>query len=214
MKYQRSIFILAITILVLAFLYTTSSKAASYDIKEDVIDSPAFVIAERTSVSAEKVMNGVTDLDVTMSAGKDTQRVIIQCDANTQSLNVFYYMKDVLGGKAKGATGMAITLYYADTTEYVPLGLGAMFQSEKQGKNLRNALTKISGMDDNGVAVLEFYEVMADGSHSTVAYSQALKAKYFASMVTSIDAIEGSEGCNIDSGFASISPLVRLGNNF
>lgn len=183
----------------------SNANAASYDIKE--IPEPSFVIAERVSVGTDKVMNDITDVTISTNAGGNTQRFIFQCDKTTESLNIFYNIKDTTGYKARGATGMAITVYRGNETNYKQNGIGSIFQTEEQGRNFLTALQSAAEAAGKGIIVFEFYELLTDGTRSTIAYSQGIKTEEFVRIVNAIDKVQGKEVCNIDSGFAHLATL-------
>lgn len=178
---------------------------ASYDIKE--IAEPEFVLAERVSIGSEKVMNDITDLEISTNAGGTTQRFIFQCDKTTESMNIFYNMKDSTGYKARGATAMAITVYRGDETNYKQNGIGSVYQTEVTGGNFLVAMQSAANAAGKGAIVFEFYELLTDGTRSTIAYSQAIKTAEFVRMVNAIEKVQGSEVCNIESGFAHLATL-------
>lgn len=213
MKKSQSLFMMFIIVLIAGGLYSCSARGASYDIKEDIV-LPALPKNAVVSVKAEKVMDGVTDLNVYTQVGKNKERFILQCDANQQTMSVYYFMKDTLGGKAKGADAWGITLYEGTDTHYVEGGRGFIYNSEIIGSNFREKLSKIANSGINGYMVFEFYQTMADGSRSTIAQSNPIKFSVAKDMLKAVDAIPNSEGCNLEGGFTTVQPLVRYGDSF
>lgn len=191
--------------LIFAGLGIGNANAASYDIKE--VEEPSFVLAERVSISAAKVMNDVTDIELSSTAGGNTQRFIFQCDKTTESLNVFYHIKDSTGYKARGATGVSVSVYKGNETHYKHNGLGSIYYSEATGYNFQAALQSAADASGMGVIVFEFYEVLTDGTRSTIAYSQGIKTDQFAVILAGLNRVQGPGACDIDSGFANLSVL-------
>lgn len=205
--------ILGIGLLIIATLIGNSAKAASYDIKPDTVHEA--LTADRASVKAEKVMDGITDVVITLAVSETTtvQRVILQCDATTQSLNVFYYMDDVLGGKAKGATNFMINVYDNASQGYLPGGNVSVFDGANHKQNLRSALETLNKLNGIGYISFEFYESNGGIDHNPVAHSMLLPSSYNKKILEAIDSVPGSEGCKIDGGFTTVSPLKNLSDS-
>lgn len=212
MNNKALVWIFALAALAFAFFASTKADAASYDVKE----VPAQVVtkAAKVSISTDKVMNGITDITINAFAGKTTERYILQCDATTQTLNVFYFLKDTTGGKAKGATGFAITVYDNDDQVYTQGGKVEVFDGQNTKVNLRKALDRLLQLKGVGYIVFEFYENVDGIGRSPVAYSLQISSKEVPHILQAIDAVQGSEGCNIDGGFTSVHSLKNLTDSF
>lgn len=212
MKKIRLVYAFAITLLAAVLLHTTSSRAASYDVKEDVV-VPTLVSA-KTTVKAEKVMNGITDIIFNMQNGAEKQKIILQCDSTTDSINVFYYMKDTLGSKATGATGMVITVYGTTDGGYVHNGQAVVFDGLDPADNLRSGLTQLRKLNGLGYVVFEFYEMVDGIGRSPIAYSMMIPSTQAETILKAIDSVEGSGGCSISGGFTSTYSLKSLKDGF
>lgn len=212
MQNKTLVWIFAIIALVAALMAATSSKAASYDIKE--VAAQQVVKAAKVTVSTDKVMNGITDITINAYNGKTSERFILQCDATTQSLNVFYYLKDTIGTKAKGATGFAITVYDNEDTVYTQGGKVEVFDGQDTKANLRKSLDRLLQLKGVGYVVFEFYEHVDGIGRSPVAYSLQIPSTEIPRIIQAIDSVQGSEGCNIDGGFTSVYSLKNLTSTF
>lgn len=208
MKKIRIAYIAAFTLLVFAFLYTTTSRAAAYDIKEDTFIPT--LVAAKTVIKAEKVMNGITDLSFNMYNGKEQQKVILQCDSTTETVNVFYYLKDTVGGKATGATGFAITVYGNGDKGYAQNGHAVVFDGLDPADNLRHGLDRLRDLNGLGFIVFEFYQIVDGQGRSPIAFSMMIPSTQIDTILKAIDSIEGSGGCNIPGGFTSVYSLKSL----
>lgn len=167
--------------------------------------------ADHAGVQADKVMNGITDITIDMVNSKTNtkERVMLQCDATTQSLNIFYYMNDVLGGKAKSAKHFRIAVYGNGQDGYHPGGDGVIFDGSNEKDNLRAGLEKAKVLDGKGFLSFEFYKVK-DGKEQPVANSMLIPSYFAKQILEAADGIVGSEGCNINGGFTSVYPLKNL----
>lgn len=207
MKKINLVWAAALTLLLVAILYTTGSFAASYDVKEDVA-VPA-VRADRVGVQADKVMNGITDITLTQSHAGDVQKFILQCDATTQTINVFYYLNDTLGGKAKGATNFRLTVYGNGDEGYKKGGDATVFDGQVTSDNLRKGLEKLKVLNGAGFISFEIVEAH-DGIDNPIAYSFLIPSSYGDRILQAVDGVQGSEGCNIPGGFVSMYSLKSL----
>lgn len=194
--------------MVLGFTMTHTAKAASYDIKEDVVQTGT--IAAKVEVKAEKVMDGVTDIVINTYKGKEKQRILLQCDSTTQSITAFYYMKDVLGGKASGANGFAITVYDNDKQELRKGGEAEVFDGANTKQNLRKGLERLSVLKGTGYIVFQFHESINSIDREPTAFSMMIPSSYYKNIIDAVDSVEGSGGCNIDGGFTSTYSLKNL----
>lgn len=173
--------------------------------------TPALPKADHAGVRADKVMNGITDITVDMvnSETNTQQRVMLQCDATTASLNVFYYMNNVLGEKAKGASNFRITVYGNGEDGFHPGGDAVLFDSAKAKNNLRDGLLLANKLQGKGYIGFEFYTV-EKGKEAAIAQSLLLPSTYAADILKAANTIQGSGGCDIDGGFTTVYPLKNL----
>lgn len=190
------------------------SMAASYDIKEDVPHSA--LVADYASVTSDKVMDGVADITLTLQnkASNTTQRVMLQCDTTQQTITSFYYMKDVLGGKAKGANGFQINAYNNADEGYKHNGDVSVFDSTKDNYNLRKSFDLLSKLDGAGFISFEFFETNGGIDHSTIAHSMLLPSSYLPKILEAMDKYPDADGCRINGGAVSVYPLKNLTDSF
>lgn len=205
--------ILAGLAIIFVVLVSNSSQAASYDVKETVINKA--LVADRASVEANKVMDGITDIAITLgvSETKTVQRVILQCDATSQSLNVFYFLNDALGNKATGATNFMVNVYDGPELGYLHGGNISVFDGAVSKDNLRKAFERLKQLGGVGYISFEFYEKLEDNKKSPIAHTMLLPSSYVDKIISAMDKVPGSEGCNIDGGFTTVYPLKNLSDS-
>ncbi|QGH72103.1 hypothetical protein N1M2_240 [Klebsiella phage N1M2] len=209
MKKINMLVALILIVLFAGFVYSGKSAAAAYDIKEDI--EVKSIVAQSAVVKAEKVMNGVVDGIFTMKFGKTTQKFIMQCDKNQETVTMYYYMKDITGYKAKGATGFKITAYNNAEGGYTPGDESVVYDSADSNDNLQAAITKLNILVEHNVGIIafEFYEDVSGIGKSPVAYSMMFSPKVAVTILGKMNAIENGI-CNIDAGFSTVTPLARL----
>lgn len=190
--------------------YGTVAQAASYDIKEDV-KQPALV-ADLASVSADKVMDGITDVTLTLKnkATNTIQRVILQCDTTQQTITTFYYLDDTTGIKAKGATGFLVNVYGDPSTGYKHGGDVKVFDSTKDKDNLRNGFNRLKNLNGAGFISFEFFETVNGIGETPIAHSMLLSSGYLNKILSAMDKYPDAQGCDINGGAVSVYPLKNL----
>lgn len=186
------------------------AMAASYDVKEDV-KQPALV-ADLASVSADKVMSGIADITLTLknSETNTTQRIVLQCDTTQQTITSFYYLNDVLGGKAKGATGFQVNVYDGPDAGYKHNGDVKLFDSSKDKDNLRKSFDRMKKLNGVGFMSFEFFETTNGIDHNPVAHSMLLSSSYLKKILAAMDEFPDVDGCSINGGAVSVYPLKNL----
>lgn len=202
--------ILAVCVLFSTLFINTVSYAASYDIKET---SPVKATwADTVAIRADKVMNGITDVSITMTSNKEdiSQRIVLQCDSTTQTINVFYYLNDVLGGKAANATGFSINAYGSGDEGYKHGGDAVVFDGLNTKQNLRERLQTLKALDGKGFISFELYENKNGIDKNPVAHSFLIGSFYGEQILNAVESIQGSEGCNINGGFTAVYTLKNL----
>lgn len=212
MKKINMLVALILIVLFAGFVYSGKSSAAAYDIKDDI--EVKSVVAQSTIVKAEKVMNGVVEGTFTMKFGKVTQKFIMQCDKSHETVTMYYYMKDITGYKAKGATGFKITAYNNAEGGYTPGDEVVLYDSADSSNNLQAAITKLNILVEHnvGVVAFEFYEEVHGIGKSPVAYSMMFSPKAAVVALNKINTIENGV-CNIDAGFSTVTPLAHLSDS-
>lgn len=209
MNKSKSFAALTLTLIFAVMMYCGSSKAASYDIKEDTA-TPS-LIAKATNVHAEKVMDGVVDGIFEMRSGKVQQKFIMQCDKNQETVTMYYYMNDTTGYKAKGATGFKITAYNSPDEDYTPGGAAFVYDSADSTTNLQEGITRLNALVKAkvGAVVFEFYEDVQGIGQSPVAYSMMISPSAAVTALNKMNVIQNGV-CDIDGGFSTVTPLARL----
>lgn len=167
--------------------------------------------ADHVGIRADKVMNGVTDitLDLVNDQTHTQERILLQCDATSQSLNVFYYLNDILGGKAKSATRFRINVYGNGRDGLFPKGDSTIFDGSDINSNLRKNLNAVKVLEGRGFISFEFFTVK-EGQEMTIAHSMLIPSYFAEQMLKSADTITYSEGCDINGGFTTVHPLKNL----
>jgi hypothetical protein len=184
--------------------------AASYDIKDDVKQTA--LVADKASVTADKVMDGIADITLTLQNTEKnvTQRVVLQCDTTQQTITSFYYLNDVLGGKAKGATGFLVTVYDGPDGGYKHNGDVKVFDSTKTKDNLRKSFDRLKKLNGVGFISFEYVETTGGIDQNPVAYSMLLPSGYLSKILEAMDKFPDVDGCRIDGGAVSVYPLKNL----
>lgn len=209
MKISKTV--LAMICLGCIFLFGAMTvSAASYDIKSDVTH-PA-TVADVVTVSADKVMNGISDITVTLenTQSNTKQRIMLQCDVTQQTITAFYYLNDVLGGKAKGANGFQVNVYGDPAIGFKHNGEVKVFDSTKDKDNLRTSFDRLKKLNGVGFISFEFFETNGDIDHSTIAHSMLFSSGYLQEILKAMDAYPDVDGCSINAGAVSVYALKNL----
>lgn len=204
MKLSNFFFGTLIAIVIVGVLHISRSDA------EAPIGTEA-LRADRVGVRADKVMNGITDITIDMVNNETNlrERILLQCDATSQSLNVFYYLNDIMGGQAKSATRFRINVYGNGHDGFIPRGDTTVFDGGNINNNLRQNLNAIKVLEGKGFISFEFFKV-ADGEEMTIAHSMLIPSYFAEQILKSADTITYSEGCDINGGFTTVRPLKNL----
>lgn len=207
MKIRNLFYVICLTL-----FWSGFSMGAAYDIKPDAVATTPALVADRASVTSEKVMDGITDVVLTLahSPTKTVQRVILQCDATQQTVTSFYYLKDTLGGKAKGATGFQVNVYNGPDQGYLHNGDVMVYDSQNAKDNLRNSFNRLKQLNGVGYISFEFFETHDDIDHTPIAHTMLLPSSYLPKILAAMDKYPESQGCNIPGGFVSVYELKSL----
>lgn len=203
--------LLAVICLGCTFLFgAMNASGASYDIKSDTVQ-PA-TVANAVIVSADKVMNGIADITVTLenTTTNTKQRIMLQCDVTQQTITAFYYLNDVLGNKAKGANGFQINVYGDPAIGFKHNGEVKVFDSTSDKDNLRNSFNRLKKLQGAGFISFEFYETNGNIDHSTIAHSMLFSSGYLEKILEAMDKYPDVNGCDISSGAVSVYSLKNL----
>lgn len=194
------------TLLVSALL-SQAVCAAAYDPKPVEYRN---VVADNVQVEHDRIMDGVDEFIITGKKGKVTEKFRLTCNADEARLNILYYLKDIYGDKADGATGM--------TLQYYPAGAHQMNISIDHPDTLIDSLLTanlaeaISAMQKRkeGTFVFHFYQNDSSFDHVPLAYSFQYPAKLLGPALGKALVDAETPSCDIKSGNSQLSPLKRL----
>jgi len=194
------------TLLVSALL-SQAVCAAAYDPKPIEYRN---VVADNVQVEHDRIMDGVDEFIITGRKGEITEKFRLTCNADEARLNILYYLKDIYGDKADGATGM--------TLQYYPAGAHQMNISIDHPETLMDSLLTanlaqaVSKMLDHktGTFVFHFYHNDSSFDHVPLAYSFQYPAKLLAPALGKALVDAKATSCDIKSGNSQLSPLKRL----
>ncbi|RYM52064.1 hypothetical protein [Serratia proteamaculans] len=181
--------------------------AAAYDPKPVEYRN---VVADNVRVEHDRIMAGVDEFIITGTKGKITEKFRLTCNADEARLGIMYYLKDIYGGKAEGATGM--------TLQYYPAGAHQMNISIDHPDTLMDSLLTanlaqaVSKMPDHktGTFVFHFYHNDSSFDHVPLAYSFQYPSKLLAPALGKALVDAKATSCDIKSGNSQLSPLKRL----
>ncbi|EKN6263225.1 hypothetical protein ACMU9U_003079 [Yersinia enterocolitica] len=198
--------IMIFTLLVSALL-SQAGYAAAYDPKPIEYRNE---VADNVQVKHDRIMDGVDEFIITGRKGEITEKFRLTCNADEARLNILYYLKDIYGDKADGATGM--------TLQYYPAGAHQMNISIDHPETLMDSLLTanlakaVSKMLDHktGTFVFHFYHNDSSFDHVPLAYSFQYPAKLLAPALGKALVDAKATSCDIKSGNSQLSPLKRL----
>ncbi|MFG0430780.1 hypothetical protein [Serratia liquefaciens] len=202
MKKMKMIFTLLISALLSQAVY-----AAAYDPKPVEYRN---VAADNVQVDHDRIMDGVDEFIITGKKGKVTEKFRLTCNADEARLGILYYLKDIYGDKAEGATGM--------TLQYYPAGAHQMDISIDHPDTLMDSLLTanlaqaVSTMQERktGTFVFHFYYNDSSFDHVPLAYSFQYPANLLAPALGKALVNAKATSCDIKSGNSRLSPLKRL----
>lgn len=201
--------IMMFTLLVSALL-SQAVCAAAYDPKPVEYRN---VVADNVQVEHDRIMDGVDEFIITGRKGDITEKFRLTCNAGEARLGILYYLKDIYGDKAEGATGM--------TLQYYPAGAHQMNISIDHPDTLMDSLLTanlslaVSAMQERktGTFVLHFYYNDSSFDHVPLAYSFQYPVKLLAPALGKALVDAKTTSCDIKSGNSRLSPLKRLVDN-
>ncbi|EOC0103010.1 MULTISPECIES: hypothetical protein [Enterobacteriaceae] len=207
---MRTVITVARFLFIVAILWTQTGRTAAYDPKPV---SYTGVVADNVQVTHDHIMAGVDDFIITATKGKETQKFILTCNGPEKRLNILYWLKDITGGKASGATGMTI--------QYYPEGVHQMKADADQPLTLFNSqlspdLTRAaSRMLDykKGSFVFHFYENDGISDHGPLAWSWQYPAPKLAPALAGALVSARANNCSLAQGETRIASLVRLADH-
>ncbi|ROP56177.1 hypothetical protein EDF81_3727 [Enterobacter sp. BIGb0383] len=198
--------IMMFTLLVSALL-SQAVCAAAYDPKPVEYRN---VVADNVQVEHDRIMDGVDEFIITGRKGDITEKFRLTCNTGEARLGILYYLKDIYGDKAEGATGM--------TLQYYPAGAHQMDISIDHPDTLMDSLLTanlslaVSAMQERktGTFVLHFYYNDSSFDHVPLAYSFQYPVKLLAPALGKALVDAKTTSCDIKSGNSRLSPLKRL----
>ncbi|OJT40630.1 hypothetical protein [Serratia plymuthica] len=193
--------------LLVSVLLSQAVCAAAYDPKPVEYRN---VVADNVQVEHDRIMDGVDEFIITGRKGGITEKFRLTCNADEARLNILYYLKDIYGDKADGATGM--------TLQYYPAGAHQMNISIDHPDTLMDSLLTanlaqvVSKMLDHktGTFVFHFYHNDSSFDHVPLAYSLQYPAKLLAPALGKALVNAKATSCDIKSGSSQLSVLKRL----
>lgn len=193
--------------LLVSTLLSQAVCAAAYDPKPIEYRNE---VADNVQVEHDRIMDGVDEFIITGRKGEITEKFRLTCNADEARLNILYYLKDIYGDKADGATGM--------TLQYYPAGAHQMNISIDHPETLMDSLLTanlakaVSKMLDHktGTFVFHFYHNDSSFDHVPLAYSFQYPAKLLAPALGKALVDAKATSCDIKSGNSQLSPLKRL----
>jgi hypothetical protein len=188
-------------------LLSQAVYAAAYDPKPVEYQN---VVADNVRVEHDRIMAGIDEFIITGKNGKITEKFRLTCNADEARLGILYYLKDIYGDKAEGATGM--------TLQYYPAGAHQMNISIDHPDTLIDSLLTanlaeaISAMQKRkeGTFVFHFYQNDSSFDHVPLAYSFQYPAKLLGPALGKALVDAETTSCDIKSGNSQLSPLKRL----
>ncbi|WP_454889250.1 hypothetical protein [Serratia quinivorans] len=202
--------VIMIFTLLISALLSQAVCAAAYDPKPVEYQN---VVADNVQVEHDRIMDGVDEFIITGKKGKVTEKFRLTCNAGEARLGILYYLKDIYGDKAEGATGM--------TLQYYPAGDHQMNISIDHPDTLMDSLLTanlaqaVSAMQERktGTYVFHFYYNDSSFDHVPLAYSFQYPAKLLAPALGRALVNAKTTSCDIKSGNSRLSPLKRLADH-
>lgn len=207
---MKTVNVIARLLIVVAVLWTQVSRAAAYDIKPVIITGE---MAGNVQVAHDRIMGGVDDFIISATKGKETQKFILTCNGPEKRLNILYWLQDITGGKASGATGMTIQ-YYPEREHKMkahaeqPLTL---FDSQLS-PDLTRAASRMLDYK-KGSFVFHFYENDGVSDHGPLAWSWQYPARKLAPALAGALVSARADSCSLAQGNTQIAALRRLADH-
>lgn len=207
---MKTVNVIARLLIVVAVLWTQVSRAAAYDIKPVIVTGE---VAGNVQVMHDHIMDGVDDFIISATKGKETQKFILTCNGPEKRLNIFYWLKDITGGKASGATGMTIQ-YYPEEERQIRTHAEqtvTLFDSQVS-PDLTRAASRMLNYK-KGSFVFHFYENDGVSDHGPVAWSWQYPAPKLAPALAGARVSAKANNCSLAQGETRIASLARLANH-
>ncbi len=193
--------------LLFSVLLSRAVCSAAYDPKPAEYHN---VVADSVQVEHERIMDGVDEFIITGKKGEVAEKFRLTCHTDAARLNILYYLKDIYGDKAEGATGM--------TLQYYPAGAHHMNISIDHPDTLMDSLLTanlaqaVSAIQERktGTFVFHFYYNDSNFDHVPQAYSLQYPAQLLAPALRKVWVGAKVTSCDIQSGHSLLSPLKSL----
>lgn len=168
------------------------------------------VVADKVLVEHDRIMDGVDEFIITGRKGAVTEKFRLTCNAGEARLDIMYYLKDINGGKAEGATGMTLQHYPARTYQMnISIDHSDTLMDSLLTANLAQTVSKMLDYK-SGTFVFHFYQNDGSFDHMPLAYSFQYPAKLLASELGKALVDAKATSCDIKSGNSQLSVLKRL----
>jgi hypothetical protein len=198
--------IMMFTLLVSALL-SQAGYAAAYDPKPVEYQN---VVADNVRVEHDRIMDGVDEFIITGRKGDITEKFRLTCNASEARLGILYYLKDIYGDKAEGATGMTLQYYPAGAHQMnISIDHPDTLIDSLLTANLAQAISAMQKRKD-GTFVFHFYHNDSSFDHVPLAYSYQYPAKLLGPALGKALVDAETTSCDIKSGNSQLSPLKRL----
>lgn len=204
---MKTVNVIARLLIVVPMLWTQVSRAAAYDIKPVLVTGE---VAGNVQVMHDHIMDGVDDFIISATKGKETQKFILTCNGPEKRLNILYWLQDITGGKASGATGMTIQ-YYPEGEHQMKAHAEqpvALFDSQLS-PDLTRAASRMLDYK-KGSFVFHFYENDGISDHGPLAWSWQYPAAKLAPALAGALVSARANNCSQAQGETRIASLARL----
>lgn len=193
--------------LLFSALLSQNLCAAAYDPKAVEYQN---VVADSVQVEHDRIMVGVDEFIITGRKGGITEKFRLTCNADETRLDIMYYLKDIYGDKADGATGMTLQYYPAGAHQMnISIDHPDTLMDSLLTANLAQAVSKMLA-HKTGTFVFHFYHNDSSFDHVPLAYSFQYPAKLLAPALGKALVDAKATSCDIKSGNSQLSPLKRL----
>lgn len=207
---MKTVNVIARLLIVVAVLWTQVSRAAAYDIKPVIVTGE---VAGNVQVMHDHIMDGVDDFIISATKGKETQKFILTCNGPEKRLNIFYWLKDITGGKASGATGMTIQYYPEEERQMRTHAEQTVTLFDSQvSPDLTRAASRMLNYK-KGSFVFHFYENDGVSDHGPVAWSWQYPAPKLAPALAGALVSAKANNCSLAQGETRIASLARLADH-
>lgn len=207
---MRTVITVTRCLIIIAILWTQAGRTAAYDPKPV---SHTGVVADNVRVTHDHIMKGVDDFIITATKGKETQKFILTCNGPEKRLNILYWLKDITGGKASGATGMTIQ-YYPEGGHQIKAHAeqqATLFDSQAS-PDLTHAASQMLE-HKTGSVFFHFYENDGVSAHGPLAWSWQYPVRTLAPALAGALVSAGAGHCSLVQGNTQIAPLRRLADH-